>query len=168
MSQKETIYLPLLWLFKEVRFCPIHHTLLESFCPYCRQPMLNFCQPGYCSHCGQWLGYKHQPLNLADYFPVLEKLNIYQQKVFCLQDLIRLTPFLLQPPRIKAVCAYLYEYCSHLDLQEFKNLDDSLWVDLDLFASPEKCAYFYSFGFSVDFFYDLFRYLNISPSQLFL
>ena len=60
----------------------------------------------------------------------------------------------------KDVCAYLYEYCSHLDLQEFKNVDDSLWVDLDLFASPEKCAYFYSFGFSVDFFYDLFRYLD--------
>lgn len=167
-EQEEAIYLPLLWLFKEVRFCPIHHTLLESFCPYCRQPMLNFCQPGYCSHCGQWLGYKNLPLNLADYFPATAKLNIYQQKVFCLQDLIRITPFLSQPPRIKAVCAYLYEYCSHLDLQKFKNLDDSFWVDLDLFASPEKCAYFYSFGFSVDFFYDLFRYLNISPSQLFL
>jgi hypothetical protein len=167
-EQEEVIYLPLLWLFKEVKFCPIHHTLLESRCPYCRQTMLNFCQPGYCSHCGEWLGCKHLPLNLADYFPLPGQLSIYQQKILCLQDFIRITPFLSQPPQIKDVCVYVHEYCSHLDSQQLKAVDNSLWLDLDLFHSPEKCTYFYSFGFSVNFFYDLFHYLNISPSQLFL
>lgn len=167
-EQEEVIYFPLLWLFKEVKFCPIHHTLLRSSCPYCQQTMLNFCQPGYCSHCGEWLGYKHLPLNLADYFPLPEQLNIYQQKVFCLQDFIRITPFLSQPPQMKDICVYLHEYYSPLGAEELKAVDDSFWLDQDLFHSLEKCTYFYSFGSSVDFFYDLFRYLNISPSQLFL
>lgn len=167
-EQEEVIYLPLLWLFQEVEFCPIHHTLLESVCPYCQQRMLNFCQPGYCSHCGQWLGRKHLPLNLTDCFPLPEQLKIYQQKVFCLQDLIRITPLLSQRPQIKDVCGYLHEYCSHLEAEELKVIDDSFWLRRNLFQSPEKCTYFYGFGFSINVFYDLFRYLNISPSQIFL
>ena len=166
-EQEEVIYLPLLWLFNEVEFCPIHHIGLESFCPYCRQRMLNFCQPGYCSHCLQWLGRKHPPLNLADYFPSPEKLNIYQQKLFCLQDLIQITPFLSQPPRMKDVCVYLHEYCSHLDEQELKVFDNSFWLRLELIRDPQKCTNFYSSGTCLDFFYDLFRYLHISPRQLF-
>lgn len=166
-EQEEVIYLPLLWLFQEVKFCPIHHILLESSCPDCGQKMLNFCQPGYCSHCGQWLGKKHPPLNLADYFPSLEQLNVYHQKIFCLQDLIKITPFLPQPPRMKDVCAYLHEHCSHLESQELKVLDNSFWLKPEFIRSPQKCLNIYGSGTSLDFLYHIFRYLNISPSQLF-
>lgn len=130
--------------------------------------MLNFCQPGYCSHCGQWLGRKHPPLNLADSFSSLEQLNIYQQKVHCLQDLIQITPFLSRPPRMKDVYIYLHDYYSHLNEQESKVFDDSFWLRLELIRSPQKCTDLSCFSTSLDFFYAIFRYLNISPRQLFL
>ncbi len=166
-EQEKVIYFPLLWLFKDVIFCPLHHIRLETICPYCRQKMRNFSQPGYCSHCGKWLGKKHKPLNLADDFLKSEKFNIYQQKLVCLQDFIQITPFLSQPPRMKDVCVYLHHYCSHLDEQELKVFDDSFWLGLDLIRNPQKCTRIHSFGTCLDFFYDLFRYLNISPRQLF-
>ena len=167
-EQEEVLYIPLLWLFKDVKFCPLHHILLENICPYCRQNMLNFCQPGYCTHCGEWLGQRHPSLNLADYFPSLEKLKIYQQNQKCLQDLVRITPFLSQPPRMKDVYVYLHEHCSDLDEQELNVISDSFWLNKDLITSPQRCDSFYIFSTSLDFFYDVFRYLNISPSQLFL
>lgn len=167
-EQEEVIYIPLLWLLKDVIFCPLHHIHLENICPYCRQNMLNFCQPGYCSHCGEWLGKKQSPLNLADYFPSLEQLELYQQQLFCLQELIRITPFLSQSPRMKDVCVYLHEYCSHLEEQELNVFEDSFWLQSELIRSPQKCTDFYRYGTSLDFFYELLYYLNISPSQLFL
>jgi len=167
-EEEEVIYIPLLWLFKDVTFCPIHHIRLENICPYCGQKMLNFCQPGYCSHCRKWLGQKHPPLNLADNFPSPENLNIYRQKILCLQDFIKIAPFLSQSPRMKAVGVYLYEYCSHFEEEELNFLKDSFWLRLDLIRYPQKCTDFYCFGASFNFFYDVFYYLNISPSQLFL
>lgn len=167
-EQEETIYIPLLWLLKDVIFCPLHHIRLENICPFCHQKMLNFCQPGYCSHCENWLGQKHLPLNCADYFPSLAQLNIYQQKLSCLQDLIKITPFLSQSPRMESVCVYLHEYCSHLDEQQLNAFQDSFWLKLELIRSLQRCKDFYCSGTSLDFFYDLFYYLNISPSQIFL
>lgn len=167
-EQEEVVYIPLLWLFKDVKFCPLHQIRLETICPYCHQTMLNFCPPGYCSHCGAWLGQKHPPLNLADYFPSPEKLQIYQQKLTCKKELIMIAPSINKPPRMKDVYMYLHEYCSHLDELQLNVLSDSFWLNQDLLTSPKKCQYFYHFSTSFDFLDDVFRYLNISPRQLFL
>jgi hypothetical protein len=58
---KQDVYNPLIWSLEVVSICPQHSTTLQSQCPYddCRQsmPMLSpRFRPGYCSHCGRWLG----------------------------------------------------------------------------------------------------------------
>ena len=72
-----------------------YDSLLKQFC-------------SWCSHCGEWLGKRHPPLNLADYFFSHSSLKVYQQNIAYLQDLIRITPSLSKPPRIKDVCIYLH------------------------------------------------------------
>ncbi len=167
-EQDEVLYIPLLWLFKDVQFCPLHHIRLENICPYCHQKMLNFCPPGYCSHCGEWLGKRHPPLNLADYFFSHSSLKMYQQNIACLQDLIRMTPSLPKLPRIKDVYLYLHEHYSHLDELELLDLCFSLCLDRNLMTNPQKCDDFSFLTASLDFLYRICRYCNIFPRQLFL
>ena len=167
-DHSEVLYIPLLWLFKDVQFCPVHHIQLENICPYCHQKMLNFCQPGYCSHCGEWLGKRRLPLNLANYFFSLKSLKVYQQNIACLKDLIRMTPSLPKLPRIKDVYLYLHEHYSHLHKQELIDLCFSLRLDRDLITNPQKCDGFPFLTASLNFLYQVCRYCNISPGQLFL
>ena len=167
-EQEEVVYIPLLWLFKDVQFCPLHHIRLENICPYCHQKMLNFCQAGYCSHCGEWLGKRHPPLNLADYFFSHSSLKVYQQNIAYLQDLIRITPSLSKPPRIKDVCIYLHEHYSHLDELELLDLCFSWWWEIDMITNPEQCEYFTFMTVSLGELYRICRYCQISPHQLFL
>ena len=130
--------------------------------------MLNFCRPGYCSHCGEWLGKKHPPLNLADYFFSHSTLKVYQQNIAYLQDLIRITPSLPKLPRIKDVYIYLHEHYSHLDEQELLDLCFSLCLDRNLMTNPHLCDDFSFLTASLDFLYRICRYCNIFPRQLFL
>ena len=140
----------------------------ENICPYCHQKMLNFCRPGYCSHCGEWLGKRHPPLNLADYFFSHSTLKVYQQNIAYLQDLIRITPSLPKLPRIKDVYIYLHEHYSHLDELELLDLCFSLCLDRNLMTNPQKCDDFSFLTASLDFLYRICRYCNIFPRQLFL
>jgi transcriptional regulator with XRE-family HTH domain/AraC-like DNA-binding protein len=53
------VYEQLAWAMKLVTVCPRHRTALVDNCRFCnrRQPALAvFSCPGYCSHCGRWLG----------------------------------------------------------------------------------------------------------------
>ncbi len=55
------VYNPLLWSLEVVSRCPLHHTPLHQRCPHegCNRliPLLApGSRPGYCSHCGRWLG----------------------------------------------------------------------------------------------------------------
>jgi len=57
----QAIYNPLIWSLEVVSICPIHSTPLHRQCPYegCRRPLPLLAprsRPGYCSHCGRWLG----------------------------------------------------------------------------------------------------------------
>lgn len=69
---KAAVYNPLIWSLEVVSICPFHNTPLYQRCP-CKDcnrfiPMLapRF-RPGYCSHCGCWLGrlYSGQSANDA-------------------------------------------------------------------------------------------------------
>lgn len=54
------IYEPLQWALVSVDICATHKQSLVTLCPVCREalPFLNqITRPGYCSHCGAWLGH---------------------------------------------------------------------------------------------------------------
>ena len=53
------VYDFLLWMVTATAVCPQHENVLEEFCPHCRKrsrPFLPNGRPGFCSHCGEWLG----------------------------------------------------------------------------------------------------------------
>jgi len=55
----QTIYEPLLWSLDVITVCPQHRLKVRNRCPSCQSHLLPLeaqsC-PGYCEHCGQWLG----------------------------------------------------------------------------------------------------------------
>lgn len=55
------LYEPLIWLFKESKYCIKHYTPLLSACTYCSIKMNHLSRnsnPGYCDSCNNWLGNK--------------------------------------------------------------------------------------------------------------
>ncbi len=55
----QTIYEPLLWAIKTSSYCPAHLRQLSDTCPCCGRtmsPLSVLFRPGYCGHCGSWLG----------------------------------------------------------------------------------------------------------------
>lgn len=53
------VYDFLLWMVATTTVCPQHKIALEEFCPHCRKRSRPFSpsgRPGFCSHCGAWLG----------------------------------------------------------------------------------------------------------------
>lgn len=67
-SSEFEVYDPLIWFFKVINICSIHHVYLEKKCPYqdCRRelPYLKrFSVPGYCPYCNKWLGFSSYNLH---------------------------------------------------------------------------------------------------------
>ena len=166
-QQGAVIYIPLLWLLKPVKFCPHHQILLRNQCPYCRNYMLNFCQPGYCSYCGKWLGQWQPQANLSAYFKSEEKLKAYQQQSFYLQNLIAITPSLSQPPTLKDLFVYLHHRCAHLNEAALKELSFSFWLTSPRIYNPELSYSFYKSRISLYFLYEVCSCLNTFPSEIF-
>ena len=167
-QQGEVIYIPLLWLFEKVKFCPEHQIPLSNQCPYCRNYMLNFCQPGYCSYCGEWLGQRQPRANLFDYFESEQKLKAYQKLCLFLQDLIAVTPCLSKPPRIKDLFVYLHRRCGHLDEAALKDLGFDFWLKSRRIYNPERSDDFYRAQVSLSFLYKVCSTLNTSLGEIFL
>lgn len=58
-AKEKAIYIPLIWLLKEIDFCAFHKRPLESYCPSCKNNINNFAASeaiGNCPKCGFWLG----------------------------------------------------------------------------------------------------------------
>ncbi len=58
-QEKQTIYEPLLWSFKDVNYCLQHNCQLSDRCPHCdstQKAIANHSRLGYCDRCKQWLG----------------------------------------------------------------------------------------------------------------
>ncbi|MFO1444579.1 TniQ family protein [Bacillus sp. Bva_UNVM-123] len=61
------VYEKLIWAFNCINYCPIHDVKLENQCTNCDnyQPVLSPNSiPGYCHHCGMWLGIKDYQIQL--------------------------------------------------------------------------------------------------------
>jgi len=58
-SQRETVYIPLLWALDVVKYCPEHRCRLHTVCPHCDLPQYIIGQRsklGFCMRCKKWLG----------------------------------------------------------------------------------------------------------------
>lgn len=58
-SMGHVVYEPLLWIFRDVRFCLRHERYLNSQCTFCSRTqswITSLSRPGYCSRCNMWLG----------------------------------------------------------------------------------------------------------------
>ena len=58
-QEKQIIYEPLLWSFKDANYCLHHNCQLRDRCPHCdstQKAIANFSIPGYCNKCRSWLG----------------------------------------------------------------------------------------------------------------
>lgn len=56
-QEKQTIYEPLLWSFKDVNYCLEHNCQLSDLCPHCDSPqkaIANYSSLGYCDRCKQY------------------------------------------------------------------------------------------------------------------
>jgi hypothetical protein len=101
-QEREVIYEPLLWSFREVDVCLHHNCLLIDECPYCssRLPVIaNFLQLGFCSRCRGWLG--SQP-DESQVFTT-DELEWNQYKIRSIGDLIAVTPKLEYEPTLEAL-----------------------------------------------------------------
>jgi hypothetical protein len=90
-QEREVIYEPLLWSFKEVDICLHHNCLLVDECPHCssRLPVIaNSLQLGFCSRCKGWLGSQQDE---KQYFKN-DELEWNQYKVRSIGDLIAVAP----------------------------------------------------------------------------
>ena len=72
----QPVYEPLVWTIAGVQVCPTHRYPLEQQCPACRQGsswLAWHAHPGYCFHCGVWLGHAATPPG-----PEVEASSIHQ------------------------------------------------------------------------------------------
>ena len=61
-QQKQVVYEPLLWSFKDVNYCLQHNCQLSDLCPHCdstQKAIANHSHIGYCDRCKKWLGNEH-------------------------------------------------------------------------------------------------------------
>lgn len=91
-QEKNTLYEPLLWSFKDVVVCLIHKQQLVEECPHCGSRlsvMARFSPPGFCSRCHGWLGQEMKGEG---------KIEKYQINIQGINELIALTPRLGYEP----------------------------------------------------------------------
>lgn len=95
-QEKTTIYEPLIWSFKDVRFCPQHHCRLVDLCPHCNSSLkaiANSLRLGFCSRCKGWLGYYQDDNRVL----LIDDFEGNHQIITGIGDLVAITPDLRFP-----------------------------------------------------------------------
>ena len=85
----DSLYEPLLWSLKPIKYCPVHQTPLADKCPSCQQhnsPFGRKFRLGYCSRCHSWLG-----KNSIKCLPTKHSLDLELWRAASLGDLLSLT-----------------------------------------------------------------------------
>lgn len=96
------VYEPLLWTLVSVTTCLKHRQPLVTVCPQCRKSLPFLTQvtrPGYCSHCGVWLGNAFLPQTLETPSNNREELKHQRWAVEVVGELLAGSPRLSEPPR---------------------------------------------------------------------
>jgi hypothetical protein len=126
-QERDVIYEPLLWSFREVGICLHHNCLLVDECPYCssRLPVIaNFLQLGFCSRCKGWLGSQQDERQvLTD-----DELEWNQYKIRSIGELIAIAPKLDYQPSLEALTrklqliSFCFERAVNQNLTQFIRL----------------------------------------------
>ena len=135
--EKQPIYEPLLWSFKDVNFCLQHHCPLCDRCPHCdsqQRAIANNSRLGYCDRCKQWL----VKSTLTEYSsPEDAQKNYLIAKGIA--ELIACTPKLKYYPNLKdlknklKLILFCFERAIHQDLGQYIvliKLIEKLKIDL--------------------------------------
>ena len=124
-QEKQIIYEPLLWSFKDVNYCLQHNCQLRDLCPHCdstQKAIANNSRLGFCDRCKQWLGNKHDDeVEIAE-----EERHI----ITGIGELIATAPILDSPPT-------LLDLIQKLKLIQF-SFERSLRQDLTQFIALGK------------------------------
>jgi hypothetical protein len=126
-QERDVIYEPLLWSFREVDVCLYHNCRLVDECPHCssRLPVIaNFLQLGFCSRCKGWLG------SQRDEKPVFktDELEWNQYRVRSIGELIAVAPKLEYQPSLEnlvrklRLISFCFERAVNQDLTQFIKL----------------------------------------------
>jgi hypothetical protein len=126
-QEREVIYEPLLWSFREIDVCLHHNCLLIDECPYCssRLPVIaNFLQLGFCSRCKSWLGSQGNEKQVFKN----DELQWKQYKIKSIGDLIAVAPQLEYQPSLEnltrklQLILFCFERAVNQDLTRFIKL----------------------------------------------
>ena len=112
------MYDPLLWGLEAVTLCLRHTCRLKEYCPHCKRRLTMLAalvSPGYCSHCGTWLGISSEPVDGDSDVTMEDELNWQRYVVHTVGELLAASPVLPSPPSrerfAQAIAEYL-EYCA--------------------------------------------------------
>jgi hypothetical protein len=126
-QERDVIYEPLLWSFKEVDICLHHNCLLVDECPLCSShlPVIaNFLQLGFCSRCKGWLGSQRD--ENQDF--KTDEIGWNQYKIRSIGDLIAVAPKLGYQPTLEnltrklQLILFCFERAVNQDLNQFIQL----------------------------------------------
>lgn len=108
----KTLYEPLIWSFKIVKFCLLHKRKLFQRCQFCnRSSLISHEQVviGYCQRCKEWLGNLADNKRLHKTRLTKEQFNYQKYILRNLEELIAVTPYLnsyLNFEKIIEICNY--------------------------------------------------------------
>ncbi|MEW6495564.1 MAG: TniQ family protein [Cyanobacteriota bacterium] len=167
-QEREVIYEPLLWSFKEVDVCLHHNCRLVDECPHCssRLPVIaNSLQLGFCSRCKGWLG--SQPDEKQDF--KTDDLEGNQYTIRNIGNLIAVAPQLGYQPTLEnltrklQLILFCFEQAVNQDLTQFIKLG-KLMEQLKIALGQHYDKPFHLISLVIP----ICHQANISISQLFL
>lgn len=97
----QVVYEPLLWSVSAVTGCPRHGDDLRTRCPTCQKgqyPLAVAARPGYCPHCGSWLGRPPAPVDRGPPGPSYVLSPWAQWAAASVGELIGAAPAVAAPP----------------------------------------------------------------------
>jgi len=110
------IYDPLLWALEVATVCLRHASWLQKYCPYCKRRSTMLAprgRPGYCSHCGAWLGSMLALENRDSDVIAEDELNWQRYVILTVGELLAASPALSSPPARESFAQAIEEYLEY-------------------------------------------------------
>src|SRR6266702_5382518 len=110
------IYDPVLWALVVASVCLRHTSWIQKYCPHCKRRSTMLAaqgRPGYCSHCGAWLGITSVLANRRSDAMEEDKLNWQRYVILTAGELLAASPALLYPPGREGFAQAIAEYLEY-------------------------------------------------------